>query len=150
VESEGKFLKLWLHHGYLSRGEVPISQDVGLPNGSMWTSLTGYKYFHDALVLRAAVYLYICTKMHLLGPLSVALLSIGISAQDVVDYTAILTTTEPDPYYGQSPKVDARRCSLKSRLTMADIIFSQHQWKFLQAMVRGIQKSSYPGLRNDP
>jgi len=48
--------------------------------------------------------------MHFSSLLSVALLGIGSSAQEFTgaDYTAILTTTEPDPYYGQSPKVDAR------------------------------------------
>jgi hypothetical protein len=50
--------------------------------------------------------------MHLSSILSLALL-VGSNAQDFTgaDYTAILTTTEPDPYYGQSPKVDARMYS---------------------------------------
>lgn len=47
------------------------------------------------------------------GILSVALWGLGSSAQDFtgVDYTAIFTTNVSDPYYGQSPSIDARKCS---------------------------------------
>lgn len=48
--------------------------------------------------------------MHFATILSVALFLVGGTAQDFtgVDYTAIFTTGEPDPYYGHSPAVDAR------------------------------------------
>jgi hypothetical protein len=61
---------------------------------------------------RLQSFYYTESKMYLPGLLSVALLGIGSNAQDFtgVDYTAIFTTDEPDPYYGQSPAIDARKC----------------------------------------
>lgn len=57
--------------------------------------------------------------MNLQTFLTLAILGVGNSvAQDFtgVDYTAIFTTDEPDPYYGQSPAVSAREYPLSTIL----------------------------------